>query len=62
MKTFCGIGVYKKSFFNDVPTNIPSKLSNLFDKKIKKGLIQGQMIDDLWLDIGTPERLLSPIN
>ena len=62
MKTFCGIGVYKKSFFNNVPTNIPSKLSNLFDKKIKKGLMQAQMIDDLWLDIGTPERLLSPID
>jgi MurNAc alpha-1-phosphate uridylyltransferase len=62
MKTFCGIGIYKKNFFNNVPKNIPSKLSSLFDEKIKKSLIQGQMIDDLWLDIGTPERLLSPIN
>ena len=62
MKTFCGIGIYKKNFFNNVPTNIPSKLSNLFDEKIKNGLIQGRIIDDLWLDIGTPERLLSPID
>jgi NDP-sugar pyrophosphorylase family protein len=34
----------------------------LFDEKIKKGLIQGRIINDLWLDIGTPERLLSPID
>jgi MurNAc alpha-1-phosphate uridylyltransferase len=62
MKTFCGIVIYKKNFFNNVPTDIPSKLSNLFDEKIKKGLIQGRMIEDLWFDIGTPERLLSPID
>ena len=62
MKTFCGIGIYKKNFFNNVPTDIPSKLSNLFDEKIKKGLIKGRMIEDLWFDIGTPERLLSPID
>jgi MurNAc alpha-1-phosphate uridylyltransferase len=47
MKTFCGIGIYKKNFFNE---------------KIKKGMIQGRMIEDLWFDIGTPERLLSPID
>jgi len=62
MKTFCGIGVYKKEFFFNVPLNLPSKLSDLYDEKIKKGVIKGQMINDLWLDIGTPERLLSPID
>ncbi len=62
MKTFCGIGIYKKIFFDNVPLDMPSKLSNLFDEKIKNGLIEARMIDDLWLDIGTPERLLSPID
>jgi NDP-sugar pyrophosphorylase family protein len=62
MKTFCGIGIYKKNFFNNVPKNIPSKLSNLFDEKIKKSLIKGQIIDDIWIYIGTPEILLSHIN
>ena len=62
MKTFCGIGIYKKIFFNNVPEDIPTKLVSVIDEKIKKDLIQGRMIDDLWLDIGTPERLLSPID
>jgi len=62
MKTFCGIGIYKKIFFDNVPLDMPSKLSSLFDEKIKKGLILGRMIEDLWFDIGTPERLLSPID
>lgn len=60
-KTFSGIGIYRKSFFDQVPKNSFYKLSVLLKDQINKENICGEIIKDLWLDIGTPERLMSPI-
>ncbi|MFZ8943521.1 MAG: nucleotidyltransferase family protein [Methylophilaceae bacterium] len=61
-KTFSGMGVYRKSFFKDVKNNSFYKLSSLLETQIRKKNVCGCLINDLWLDIGTPERLISPIN
>lgn len=60
-KTFAGIGIYRKCFFNDVPTNSFYKLATLLESEIDKNNVCGEKIEDFWLDIGTPERLMSPI-
>ncbi len=58
-KTFTGIGVYKKLFFDEVPINSYAKLAPLINRGIKKNIITGELLNSFWTDVGTPERLNS---
>jgi len=56
MYTFSGMGIYKKSFFNDVK---PGKiaLAPLLRARADEGLVTGSLFEGDWADVGTMERL-----
>jgi len=55
--TYSGIGIYRKNFFFEVDGK-EEKLGNLLKSHIHYGtLIQGSIINDMWDDVGTIERL-----
>ena len=61
-KTFSGIGIYRSNFFYNLPNNESIKLSDVLKEKVEKKLIKGKLFNDLWIDIGTPERLMGQDN
>ena len=61
-KTFSGIGIYRPNFFYDLPNNKSIKLSDVLKEKAEKKLIKGRLFNGLWIDIGTPERLMGQDN
>ena len=58
-KTFSGIGIYRKIFFDEISANTYLKLAPFLYKAIEKKLISGDLLNSKWVDIGTPERLNS---
>ena len=54
--TFAGIGLYRKSNFEDVPEGA-RPLAPIIHAHIEQGTATGQVYDGPWFDIGTPERL-----
>ena len=61
-KTFSGVALYGHNFFYELPDNKLIKLSDVLKKKIEKKLIKGTLFNGLWIDIGTPERLMGQDN
>ena len=61
-KTFSGIGIYRSNFFYNLPNNESIKLSDVLKEKVEKKLIKGKLFNGLWIDIGTPERLMGQDN
>lgn len=55
--TFTGIAVYHPLFFKNVTTDKPYKLINQLLIGIKNKSITAQILNDLWIDVGTPEVL-----
>lgn len=58
-KTFSGIAIYRKIFFDEISANTYFKLAPFLYKAIEKKLISGDLLNSKWADIGTPERLNS---
>ena len=54
--TFSGIGYYDPSFFQDIQLK-KSALAPLLRKAIEKNEISGEVFNNMWHDIGTPQRL-----
>ena len=61
-KTFSGVGIYRPDFFYGLPNNESIKLSDVLKEKVEKKLIKGKLFNGLWIDIGTPERLMGQDN
>ncbi|MFA7291023.1 MAG: nucleotidyltransferase family protein [Rhodocyclaceae bacterium] len=55
--TYCGIGVFRPSFFANVPAGTAMKLRPLLDAAIPRGIATGERHTGRWVDVGTPERL-----
>ena len=63
--TYSTIGLYKKSFFEEVQTGIPAgnphgvkaALAPLLRAAMDKGLVSAEIYTGDWTDVGTPERL-----
>jgi MurNAc alpha-1-phosphate uridylyltransferase len=55
--TFSGIGVYRPQLFTDCK---PGKfqLAPILRRAMEEDLITGEIHRGLWMDVGTPERLL----
>ncbi|TIC86228.1 N-acetylmuramate alpha-1-phosphate uridylyltransferase MurU [Crenobacter intestini] len=56
--TFSGVGLYHPALFAGMPAGEPAKLAPLLRGAMAKGRVSGERHDGLWLDVGTPERLL----
>jgi len=54
--TFSGIGYYSKALFEDVELQ-KSPLAPLLRQHITKNEISGELFNNMWHDIGTPQRL-----
>ena len=57
--TFSGIGVYQPSLFREVVPGIAVKLSVLLKQAMQLGSVRGEYFSGVWVDIGTPERLVT---
>ena len=55
--TFSGIGVYDPRLFADIKAE-PLKMRPVLNQAINAQRVSGERFDGLWMDIGTPERLL----
>ena len=55
--TFSGIGVYHPELFQNIPRG-PLKLRPVLNRAMRQNRIHGEKFDGLWMDIGTPQRLL----
>ena len=56
--TFSGIGVYRPELFAGVSAQ-PLKLRPVLDQAIQRQQISGEKFGGVWIDIGTPERLMA---
>lgn len=54
--TYSGLGLYRGSFFSRLESGYQA-LGPLLKDAIAQQLIVGQLENDYWLDVGTPERL-----
>lgn len=55
--TFSGIGLYKPELFRSIPQGSKAALAPLLREQIALNKVSGEHHPDLWMDIGTPERL-----
>lgn len=55
--TFSGIGLYKPALFAHIPRGSKAPLAPLLRAQIAAGRVSGEHHRDLWMDIGTPQRL-----
>ena len=55
--TFSGLGVYRASFFANVPVRTKLKMRPLLDAAIAQRNLRGELYTGRWEDVGTPERL-----
>jgi N-acetyl-alpha-D-muramate 1-phosphate uridylyltransferase len=55
--TFSGVGIYKPSLFTHIKHGDHYKLLPVLQQNIEKNTVHGGMLQGLWMDIGTPERL-----
>jgi N-acetyl-alpha-D-muramate 1-phosphate uridylyltransferase len=56
--TFSGIAAYHPSLFTELPNPSISKLAPLLRQAMLAKKVSGELFEGLWLDIGTPERLI----
>ncbi len=56
--TFSGVGVYDPRLFADVEPGLPSKLAPLLRREMDGQRIIGAHHPDIWIDVGTPQRLM----
>lgn len=57
MRTYSGIGVYRRAMFEDIVRGEKAKLAPLLYAAIERGLLCGEYYDGIWDDVGTPTRL-----
>lgn len=57
--TFSGIGIYHPILFENISPNQAKKLAPLLRNAIMHEQVIGSQYEGIWMDIGTPERLLS---
>lgn len=57
MRTYSGIGLYRRAMFNDVVRGEKAKLAPLLYTAIERGLLCGEYYGGIWDDVGTPTRL-----
>lgn len=55
--TFSGIGIYRPALFGHIPRGSIAPLAPLLRAQIALGKISGEHHRDLWVDVGTPQRL-----
>ncbi|MFN4262517.1 MAG: nucleotidyltransferase family protein [Thioalkalivibrionaceae bacterium] len=55
--TFCGIAWYRGALFAGLPPG-PAALGPILKSAATAGRLSGEIHDGLWLDVGTPERLI----
>ena len=56
--TFSGIGIYQTSLFKDIPRGSIAPLAPLLRAQIALGKVSGEHHRGLWVDVGTPQRLV----
>ncbi len=56
--TFSGIGLYHPALFSHIPRGSVAPLAPLLRAQIALGKISGEYHAGLWVDVGTPQRLL----
>ena len=56
--TFSGIGLYHPALFAEVTPGAPARLAPLLRAAMEHGAVSGERYGGLWIDVGTPERLL----
>ena len=56
--TFSGIGLYQPSLFTHIPRGTKAPLAPLLREQIALGKVSGEHHRGMWMDIGTPQRLL----
>jgi MurNAc alpha-1-phosphate uridylyltransferase len=56
--TFSGIGIYQPSLFKDIPRGSIAPLAPLLRAQIALGKVSGEHHRGLWVDVGTPQRLV----
>jgi len=57
--TFSGIGIYDPALFSVIAPGQPAKLAPLLRQAIAKHAVYGTRYDGMWVDVGTPERLVA---
>lgn len=57
MRTYSGIGLYRRAMFKDVIRGEKAKLAPLLYAAIERGELCGEYYDGIWDDVGTPTRL-----
>jgi MurNAc alpha-1-phosphate uridylyltransferase len=57
--TFSGIGVYAPALFAGVARGSRCQLASLLVPAMARGVVSGEHHRGLWMDIGTPERLMA---
>ncbi|MCW5605181.1 MAG: nucleotidyltransferase family protein [Burkholderiales bacterium] len=55
--TFSGIGVYRPALFASIAPGAKHPLAALLREPIAQGRVSGEHYRDLWVDVGTPDRL-----
>ena len=56
--TFSGVGVYDPQLFNGIKSAVPAKLAPLLRQEMTGQRILGEHHQGIWIDVGTPERLM----
>ncbi len=56
--TFSGIGIYRPDLFHGIRPGQSARLAPLLNDAIVMGAVSGMHHRGLWIDVGTPERLL----
>jgi N-acetyl-alpha-D-muramate 1-phosphate uridylyltransferase len=56
--TFSGIGIYQPGLFADIPRGSIAPLAPLLRAQIALGMVSGEHHQGLWVDVGTPQRLV----
>jgi N-acetyl-alpha-D-muramate 1-phosphate uridylyltransferase len=57
--TFSGIGVYRRGLFAGIEPGKKAPLAPLLKAAMAQGLVAGEHYSGRWVDVGTPERLMS---
>lgn len=55
--TFAGIGIYRPQLFAGLIAGQPAKLAPLLRSAMGQGQVSGELYQQCWVDVGTPQRL-----
>lgn len=58
-QTFSGIGIYDPALFRSITIGQPAKLAPLLRHAISNRSVSGKLHTGMWVDVGTPERLIA---